>query len=105
MTNKFNSPKLRFFLGDVRDRHRLELATKQVDIIIHAAALKQVPSAEYNPFEYIKTNVIKRHHHNEVHIIFEMEGTDAVPSMDQVCHSRTDTVPDSSPQIMDQALA
>ncbi len=57
MSNKFNSPKLRFFLGDVRDRHRLELATKEVDIIIHAAALKQVPAAEYNPIESIKTNI------------------------------------------------
>ena len=58
MSNKFNDPKkLRFFLGDVRDRERLELATKQVDIIIHAAALKQVPAAEYNPMESIKTNI------------------------------------------------
>ena len=57
MSNKFNNSKLRFFLGDVRDRHRLELATKQVDIIIHAAALKQVPAAEYNPMESIKTNI------------------------------------------------
>ena len=57
MSNKFDSPKLRFFLGDVRDRHRLELATKEVDIIIHAAALKQVPAAEYNPMESIKTNI------------------------------------------------
>ena len=58
MSNKFASPKkLRFLLGDVRDRERLELATKQVDIIIHAAALKQVPAAEYNPMESIKTNI------------------------------------------------
>jgi UDP-N-acetylglucosamine 4,6-dehydratase len=57
MSNKFSSPKLRFLIGDVRDRHRLELATKKVDIIIHAAALKQVPAAEYNPMESIKTNI------------------------------------------------
>ena len=57
MSNKFNSQKLRFLIGDVRDRHRLELATKKVDIIIHAAALKQVPAAEYNPMESIKTNI------------------------------------------------
>ena len=57
MSNKFNSQKLRFLLGDVRDRRRLELATKKVDIIIHAAALKQVPAAEYNPMESIKTNI------------------------------------------------
>tara|TARA_B100002003_G_scaffold192146_1_gene181314 strand:- start:116 stop:1090 length:975 start_codon:yes stop_codon:yes gene_type:complete len=57
MSNKFNSPKLRFLIGDVRDRRRLELATKKVDIIIHAAALKQVSAAEYNPMESIKTNI------------------------------------------------
>ena len=57
MSNKFNSPKLRFLIGDVRDRRRLELATKKVDIIIHAAALKQVPAAEYNPMESIKTKI------------------------------------------------
>ena len=49
--------KLRFFLGDVRDRNRLELAFRGVDIVIHAAALKQVPAAEYNPSEAIATNV------------------------------------------------
>ena len=49
---------LRYFIGDVRDAERLETATKQVDVIIHAAALKQVPSTEYNPFECIKTNVL-----------------------------------------------
>ncbi len=57
MSNKFNSSKLRFLLGDVRDRDRLQLATKQVDMIIHAAALKQVPAAEYDPMEFIKTNI------------------------------------------------
>lgn len=49
--------KLRFFLGDVRDAERLELAMSGVDYVIHAAALKHVPVAEYNPFECIKTNV------------------------------------------------
>lgn len=49
---------MRFFLGDVRDRERLILATRGVDIIIHAAALKQVPAAEYNPSECIHTNVL-----------------------------------------------
>ena len=57
MSNKFNNSKIRFLLGDVRDLDRLELATKQVDIVIHAAALKQVPAAEYNPMECIKTNI------------------------------------------------
>src|SRR3569623_3835824 len=49
--------KLRFFLGDVRDRQRLQLAFRGVDIVIHAAALKQVPAAEYNPSECIATNI------------------------------------------------
>lgn len=48
---------LRFFIGDVRDRDRLEMAMADVDIVIHAAALKHVPLAEYNPFECIRTNV------------------------------------------------
>ena len=50
--------KMRFFLGDVRDRSRLTLALRGVDIVIHAAALKQVPAAEYNPSECIQTNII-----------------------------------------------
>ena len=50
--------KIRFFLGDVRDKDRLNMALNNVDYVIHAAALKQVPTAEYNPFEFIKTNVI-----------------------------------------------
>ncbi len=53
---KFNS--LRFFLGDIRDKDRLSFALKNIDFVIHAAALKQVDSAEYNPTEYIKTNII-----------------------------------------------
>jgi UDP-N-acetylglucosamine 4,6-dehydratase len=50
--------RIRFFLGDVRDLDRLKRACQEVDIVIHAAALKQVPAAEYNPFECIKTNVL-----------------------------------------------
>ncbi len=50
--------KLRYFIGDVRDKDRLEYAFNDVDIVIHAAALKQVPAAEYNPFEAVKTNII-----------------------------------------------
>jgi len=50
--------RVRFFLGDVRDRDRLSRALDGVDYVIHAAALKQVPAAEYNPFEFVKTNVI-----------------------------------------------
>jgi UDP-N-acetylglucosamine 4,6-dehydratase len=51
-------PALRFFIGDVRDCARLEMAMRDVDYVIHAAALKQVPTAEYNPFECINTNVM-----------------------------------------------
>tara|TARA_Y100000590_G_scaffold213372_1_gene241789 strand:- start:54663 stop:55697 length:1035 start_codon:yes stop_codon:yes gene_type:complete len=54
-TKKF--PILRYFLGDVRDFDRLKLALKDVDYVVHAAALKQVPAAEYNPTEFIKTNI------------------------------------------------
>jgi UDP-N-acetylglucosamine 4,6-dehydratase len=50
--------RVRFFLGDVRDRDRLTRATRDVDLIIHAAALKQVPACEYNPFEAVQTNII-----------------------------------------------
>ena len=60
MQKKFASSKfsnLRFFLGDVRDKDRLALAMKDVDYVIHAAALKQVPAAEYNPMEFVKTNI------------------------------------------------
>jgi UDP-N-acetylglucosamine 4,6-dehydratase len=51
-------PRLRFFLGDVRDGDRLRRALEGVDFVIHAAALKQVPAAEYNPFEFVQTNVV-----------------------------------------------
>ena len=51
-------PALRFFIGDVRDAARLRRAMEGVDVVVHAAALKQVPAAEYNPFEAIKTNVL-----------------------------------------------
>ncbi len=56
-SNHRNFNKLRFLLGDVRDRERLSLAFKNVDYVIHAAALKQIPAAEYNPQEVIKTNI------------------------------------------------
>jgi UDP-N-acetylglucosamine 4,6-dehydratase len=51
-------PRVRFFIGDVRDRKRLQRAFDGIDVVIHAAALKQVPAAEYNPFEAIKTNIL-----------------------------------------------
>ena len=53
-----NRKNLRFLIGDVRDKERLILATKNIDVIYHAAALKHVPLCEYNPFEAIKTNVL-----------------------------------------------
>ncbi len=54
----FEHPSLRYFIGDVRDRERLTRALAGVDVVVHAAALKQVPACEYNPFEAVKTNVI-----------------------------------------------
>src|SRR3989344_5769732 len=58
MAREFDDPRLSFFLGDVRDRARLHRAFNHVDVVIHAAALKQVPALEYNPSEAIETNVI-----------------------------------------------
>src|SRR5262249_2519157 len=51
-------PAIRYFIGDIRDGARLLRALEGIDIVVHAAALKQVPAAEYNPFESIKTNII-----------------------------------------------
>ena len=59
MQKKFeNNPKVRFFIGDVRDKERLKRALDGIDYVIHAAATKIVPTAEYNPFECVKTNVL-----------------------------------------------
>lgn len=58
MAQRFVDPRLRFFIGDIRDQGRLSRALEGMDTVIHAAALKQVPTAEYNPFECIKTNVL-----------------------------------------------
>ena len=57
MQQQFNAPCMRYFIGDVRDQPRLIQAMRGVDFVIHAAALKQVPAAEYNPMECIKTNI------------------------------------------------
>src|SRR5512146_1702689 len=54
----YNHPSLRYFIGDIRDRERLVRAMHGVDIVVHAAALKQVPACEYNPMEAIKTNIM-----------------------------------------------
>lgn len=57
MLQKFNSSCMRYFIGDVRDKERLNYAMSGVDYVIHAAAMKQVPASEYNPMECIKTNI------------------------------------------------
>lgn len=53
-----NHSGIRYFLGDIRDTNRIRQALEGIETVIHAAALKQVPAAEYNPFEFIKTNVL-----------------------------------------------
>lgn len=58
MEKELNDNRLRFFIGDVRDLQRLERAFHGVDVVVHAAALKQVPILEYNPFEAVKTNIL-----------------------------------------------
>lgn len=58
MQQTFNAPCMRYFIGDVRDRERLNRALSGINIVVHAAALKQVPAAEYNPIECIKTNIM-----------------------------------------------
>ena len=58
MMKKFTDPRIRFFIGDVRDKDRLYRALDNVDYVVHAAATKIVPTAEYNPFECVKTNII-----------------------------------------------
>ncbi len=57
MAQQFSSDVMRFFIGDVRDRDRLKQAFNGIDYVVHAAALKQVPTAEYNPMECVKTNI------------------------------------------------
>ncbi len=58
MFREFGGKKVRYFIGDVRDLDRLRRAMSGVDVVIHAAALKQVPACEYNPFEAVKTNIV-----------------------------------------------
>ena len=53
-----DDPRLRWFIGDIRDLHRLNRAMHGVEYVVHAAALKQVDTAEYNPYEFVKTNII-----------------------------------------------
>jgi UDP-N-acetylglucosamine 4,6-dehydratase len=58
MKNDFKDDRLRFFLGDIRDISRLDIALHNVDFVVHAAALKQVDTGEYNPMEFVKTNIV-----------------------------------------------
>ena len=58
LAKEITDTRIRFFLGDIRDLQRLERAFCGVDIVVHAAALKQVPTLEYNPFEAVKTNIL-----------------------------------------------
>jgi len=80
----FDQKKLRFFIGDVRDQDRLNTAMQNVDMVIHTAALKQVDAAEYNPMEYVRTNifgaenVIKASIENEVKYIIALSTDKAV---------------------------
>lgn len=80
-----NQRSLRFFLGDVRDKERLEQAFRGVDVIVHAAALKQVPACEYNPFEAIKTNVLGAENIIDVAIRSGVERVIAL-STDKACN-------------------
>ena len=57
MQQQFSGPMMRYFIGDVRDRERLKQGMREIDFVVHAAALKHVSAAEYNPMECIKTNV------------------------------------------------
>ena len=58
MKSEFSDERLRFFLGDIRDSSRLDIALHNVDYVVHAAALKQVDTGEYNPMEFVKTNIV-----------------------------------------------
>jgi len=81
MMNRFrNNERLRFLIGDVRDRQRLKMAMEGVDIVVHAAALKQVPSCEYNPFEAVKTNIIGAQNVIEMAIEHNVEKVMAISS-------------------------
>src|SRR5437868_5575021 len=62
MFARYGDERLRFLVGDVRDRERMTRAAQGADVIIHAAAMKQVPACEYNPFEAVRTNVLGAQH-------------------------------------------
>lgn len=73
MAQVYDAPQMRYFIGDVRDGPRLMQAMDGIDIVIHAAALKQVPAAEYNPFEAVKTNIHGAQNVIEAAIAHEVE--------------------------------
>ena len=62
MRDRFGDRQVRYFIGDVRDRSRMTRAVEGADIVVHAAAMKQVPACEYNPFEAVRTNVLGAQH-------------------------------------------
>ena len=78
-------PRVRFFLGDVRDKERLYRALNKVDYVVHAAAVKIVPTAEYNPFEFVKTNVLGAMNLIDACIDNRVKGTVAL-STDKACN-------------------
>ena len=74
MLSRFGDGQLRFLIGDVRDRSRMTRAAQGADIVIHAAAMKQVPACEYNPFEAVRTNVLGAQHViDAAHLAFALE--------------------------------
>ena len=73
MRKKYSSKKIKFYLGDVRDKDSIKLAMRDVDYIFHAAAFKQVPSCEFYPMEAVKTNVIGTHNVIELAIEYEVK--------------------------------
>jgi len=85
MKQAYTDPRLRFFIGDVRDKDRLRLAFHGVDTVIHAAALKQVGTGEYNPFEVVKTNIIGSQNIIEAALECGVERTIAL-STDKACN-------------------
>lgn len=88
MAQKFNDydyPAIRYFIGDVRDKERLHRAFNKVDYVIHAAALKQVPAAEYNPFEAVQTNILGAQNIIDTAIDQEVKGVVAL-STDKACN-------------------
>ena len=80
MSSQFKDSRLRFIIGDVRDKDRLRMAIEDIDIVFHVAALKQVPVAEYNPFEAVKTNILGSQNVVDVCMQEEVEMAMAVSS-------------------------